>query len=138
MELTIIFRKAHAQMSFLDLLNKHIFLVEEKYNRGGGKVAVVANAVEQVQTLVHSILKDTHVLSRGDVIQGNVTVWLLLTSYHFVILHQHHVVGAQSSDEDDTGHTFETVDPLLPLGPLSTHVKHSEERDGVVFHSHKC
>lgn len=43
-------------MSFLDLLEEHIFLVEEEYNRGGGEVAVVADTVEQVQTLVHSIL----------------------------------------------------------------------------------
>lgn len=85
----IVFREAHAEMSFLDLLNEHIFLVEEEYNGGGGEVAVVADTVEQVQTFVHSI--------------------------HFIVLHQHHVVGAQSSDEDDTGHTFETMDPLLPL-----------------------
>ncbi len=55
--LTIIFREAHAEMSFLDLLNKDIFLVEEKYNGGGGEVAVVADTVEQVQTFVHSVLK---------------------------------------------------------------------------------
>lgn len=45
-------------------------------------------------------------------------------TYHFVVFHQHHVVGAQSSDEDDAGHAFETVDPLLPLRPLAAHVKH--------------
>ena len=44
-------------MSFLDLLNEHIFLVEEEYDGGGCEVAVVADTVEQVQTLVHSILK---------------------------------------------------------------------------------
>lgn len=54
---TIIFREAHAEMSLLDLLKKHIFLVEEEYNGGGSEVAVVADTVEQVQTLVHSILK---------------------------------------------------------------------------------
>lgn len=59
--LTIIFREAHAEMSFLDLLSEHIFLVEEEYNGGGGKVAVVADTVEQVQTLMHSILKEKRV-----------------------------------------------------------------------------
>lgn len=45
-------------MSLLDLLNEHVFLVEEEYNGGGGKIAVVADAVEQVQAFVHSILKE--------------------------------------------------------------------------------
>lgn len=56
--LTVIFWEAHVEMSFLDLLNEHIFLVEEEYNGGGCKVAVVADTVEQVQTLVHSVLKE--------------------------------------------------------------------------------
>lgn len=60
---TIVFGEAHAEMSFLDLLKEHILLVEEEYNGGGGKVAVVADTVEQVQTLVHPILKDKFVLS---------------------------------------------------------------------------
>lgn len=47
-----------------------------------------------------------------------------LSTYHFIVLHEHHVVGTQSSNEDDTGHAFETVDPLLPLRPLAAHVKH--------------
>lgn len=55
--LTIVFREAHAEMSFLDLLKEHVFLVEEEYNGGGGEVAVVADTVEQVQTLMHSVLK---------------------------------------------------------------------------------
>lgn len=57
-DLTIVFREAHVEMSFLDLLNEHIFLVEEEYDGGGGEVTVIADTVEQVQTLVHSILKD--------------------------------------------------------------------------------
>lgn len=59
MNLTVVFREAHAEMSLLDLLKKHIFLVEEEYNGGGDEVAVVADTVEQVQTLVHSILKES-------------------------------------------------------------------------------
>lgn len=50
-------------MSFLDLLNEHILLVEEEYNGGGGEVAVVADTVEQVQTLVHPVLKEKLVIS---------------------------------------------------------------------------
>ncbi len=56
-DLTIVFGEAHVEVSFLDLLNEHVFLVEEEYDGGGGEVAVVADTVEQVQTFVHSILK---------------------------------------------------------------------------------
>lgn len=45
-------------MGFLDFLHKHVFLVEEEHNGGGGEVAVVADAVEQVQTFVHPVLRE--------------------------------------------------------------------------------
>lgn len=47
-------------MGLLDLLNEDIFLVEEEYNGSGSEVAVVADTVEQVQTLMHSVLKETN------------------------------------------------------------------------------
>lgn len=43
-------------MGLLDLLHKDIFLVKEEYDGGGGKVTVVADTVEQVEGLVHSVL----------------------------------------------------------------------------------
>lgn len=43
-------------MGLFDLLDEDVFLVEEEYDGGGGEVAVVADAVEQVETLVHSVL----------------------------------------------------------------------------------
>lgn len=46
-------------MGLLDLLREHVLLVEEEDDGGGGEVAVVADAVEQVQTLVHSVLRRT-------------------------------------------------------------------------------
>lgn len=45
-------------MSFFDLLGEHVLLVQEEDDGGGGEVAVVADTVEQVQALVHSILKE--------------------------------------------------------------------------------
>lgn len=54
--LTIIIREAHAQMSFLDLLQEDVLLVEEEYNGCGSEVTVVTDTVEQVETLMHSVL----------------------------------------------------------------------------------
>lgn len=45
-------------MSLLDLSLKNIFLVEEKNNGGGCKVPVVADAVEEVQALMHAVLEE--------------------------------------------------------------------------------
>lgn len=55
-KITVVIWEAHAQVSLLDLLHEHVLLVEEEYDGGGCKVAVVANAVEQVETFVHTIL----------------------------------------------------------------------------------
>lgn len=43
-------------MSLLDLLGEDVFLVEEEYDGGGNKVAVVADTVEQVERLMHTVL----------------------------------------------------------------------------------
>lgn len=96
----IIIREAHAEVSLLDLLCEDIFLVEEEYDGGGCEVTVVANTVEQVKTLVHAV--------------------------HFIILHQHHVVSAEGSNENDTGDPLKAMDPLLSFGTLTTHIKHPE------------
>lgn len=57
LNLTVILGEAHAEVGFLDFLHKHVFLVEEEHDGGGGEVAVVADAVEQVQTFVHPVLR---------------------------------------------------------------------------------
>lgn len=56
-DLTVVFGEAHAEVGFLDFLHEHVLLVEEEYDGGGGEVAVVADAVEQVQTFVHPVLR---------------------------------------------------------------------------------
>lgn len=45
-------------------------------------------------------------------------------THHFIVLYEHHVVCAESSAEDDAGHTLETMDPLLSLWPLAAHIEH--------------
>lgn len=39
----------------------------------------------------------------------------LVSTHHFIVFYQHHVVCAESSAKDDTGHPLETMDPLLSL-----------------------
>lgn len=36
-------------------------------------------------------------------------------THHFVIFHEHHVVGTEGCTENDAGDALEAVDPLLPL-----------------------
>lgn len=56
-ELTFIIGEAHAEVGLLDLFHENIFLIEKKNNGSDGKVSVIANAVEEVQALMHAILK---------------------------------------------------------------------------------
>lgn len=58
-------------MSFLDLLHEHILLVEEKHNGRGGEVAVVADTVEQVETLMHSVLWGQKRVSATEMLHNN-------------------------------------------------------------------
>lgn len=44
---------------------------------------------------------------------------------HLFVFGQNQVIVAQRHTEDDGGHAFEAVDPFFPLGPLSSHIKHS-------------
>lgn len=121
---------------------------------------MIADAVEQVQALVHSVLRKAEAVghqaaqaaapwSLGSWDVGYSSLQALpdslcfvglsgcpgstsllkhsgpLGTHHFVVLHQHHVVSAQSRDENDAGHTLKAVDPLFALGPLPAHIKHS-------------
>jgi len=51
----------------------------------------------------------------------------MATSYHFLILGQGEVILAHRHNEDNGSYTLKTVDPLLPLGPLTTNIKHPAE-----------
>ena len=55
--LTIIVREADAQVDLLDLLHEQILLVEEKHNGSRREEPVVADAVEQMEGLVHAVLR---------------------------------------------------------------------------------
>lgn len=45
-------------------------------------------------------------------------------TYHFIVLYQHHVICAESSTEDNASDTLKTMDPLLSLRSLATHIEH--------------
>ena len=47
--------------------------------------------------------------------------------YHLLILGQHQVISAQCDAENNGCDSFETVDPLLPLRALASHIEHSAE-----------
>ena len=55
--LTIIVGEADAQVDLLDLLHEQILLVEEKHNGSRREEPVVADAVEQMEGLVHAVLR---------------------------------------------------------------------------------
>jgi len=59
-KLTIIFWKTNAQMCFFDLIFKKVFLVQKEHNGGGDEVAMVADAIEEVEAFMHAILSRTH------------------------------------------------------------------------------
>ena len=54
-------------------------------------------------------------------------------SHHFLVLGECEIVLGHGDDEDDGRHALETVDPLLTLRPLTSHVKHSEGREAVIY-----
>lgn len=54
--LTIILWEANAEMHLLDFFLKEVLLVEKEDNGRGCEELVVADAVEQVQGLVHAVL----------------------------------------------------------------------------------
>jgi len=45
-------------------------------------------------------------------------------TYHFLVLGQDKVVIAEGHTENNCCHAFKAVDPLLPLRPLATNIKH--------------
>lgn len=47
-------------------------------------------------------------------------------THHFVIFHQHHIIGTEGCTENDAGDALEAVDPLLSLWSLPSHIKHPE------------
>lgn len=49
-------------------------------------------------------------------------------THHLLIFCQHQVISAQSHTEDDGCYSLKAMDPFLPLWPLTSHIKHPEER----------
>lgn len=55
-DLTIVIGKTDAEVCLFYLLCENILLVEEEHDGCSGEVAMIADAVKQVQALVHSVL----------------------------------------------------------------------------------
>ena len=95
-----VLRKTNGQKTALDLFLKEVLFVEEQNDRSVDEPLVVADRVEEAQTLVHAV------------------GWLVLV--------QHLVVLGQSHAEYDRCHVLETMNPLFALGPLAADVKQTE------------
>ena len=72
-----------------DFVFKEVFFVEEENDGGVDEPLVVADALKELGRLCHAV--------------------------HFLVLGQDQVVPGQRHAEDDGRHSFETVNPLLPL-----------------------
>ena len=48
-----------------------------------------------------------------------------MQTYYCLVLNQHLVVFGKGNQEDDGSDIFEAMDPLFPLRPLATNVKHA-------------
>ena len=46
-------------------------------------------------------------------------------TYRVFVLHEALIITTDSHQEEQAVHILEAVDPLLPLGPLTTNIKHS-------------
>lgn len=88
----------------------HLF-VEEKNDRYRPEPPVVPNGFEKVKGFAQSVL--TGVFSED------------------------HVVGRTSRHEDNGCHVIEALDPLTPLVPLTSHVKHTVKHKQRSFIIHR-
>lgn len=63
-------------------------------------------------------------------------------AYRSLVLMQHLVVSAERHAENDGRHVLETVDPLLPLWPLTSHIeqpdKQGERMNKQTHHGGRC
>ena len=150
---TSVLREADGQRAVGDLILEQVLLVEEQDDGRLCEPLVVADGVKQLHALVHPVLSgkgtkcgDKEIIrarqwhkkemgftgERKKTKKQTPSLYILITlgtvSHHLLILSQDQVVGAHGHTEDDGSDTLEAVDPLLPLGPLASHIKHPARR----------
>lgn len=105
--LTLVLWEADCERALSDFLGEEILLVEEEDDGGVHEPFVVADGVEELHALHHSV--------------------------HLLVLCQDQVVAGQRDAEDDGRDSFEAMDPLLALRPLAAHIKHSGKKVEIKF-----
>jgi len=90
--------------------------VYRTYYRSSDEPSRVAYRIKESESLVHSVLrKDKRYLTQGEEPQKGVT-------HDTLILVQHLIILAQSHQKHERGHVLKTMNPLLPLAPLTPDV----------------
>ena len=56
--ITCVVREANSERNLLNLLHEQVSLIEKEYNGGVHKVKMIHNVVEQIQTLMHAVLRN--------------------------------------------------------------------------------
>mmetsp|Transcript_17333 Transcript_17333/g.51777 ORF Transcript_17333/g.51777 Transcript_17333/m.51777 type:complete len:342 (+) Transcript_17333:168-1193(+) len=97
---TIIVGERNLKIMFLDLLLEQITLVQEENNRCACEPSTVADFVEQLQRFMHTV--------------------------DSLIFIQSLVVLTEGHEENHSSHVLETMNPLLSLTTLATHIDHLE------------
>ena len=96
---TFVVREVVLHWAHWELLFEPIDLVEKQDDRGLDEPSGVADRVKERQSLLHPV--------------------------HGLVFEEKLVVFRNSDQEEYRGHILEAMNPFLPLGPLSTNIKHA-------------
>ena len=110
--LTFVVWKANGERRGGNFPLEEILLVEEENDGRLHKPLVIADRLEELHRLMHSILEEIPALGSN---KG---------AYHFLVFRQNEIVSRERDAENYRRDAFKTVDPLLSLRSLSAYIVH--------------